>query len=233
MRRDVLTSRMAATFHAAKAPGSAEGRTNERDRYDGLTKGRAPARQDDDVEPAPADETVDDLRPPRTRLGGRRIDRRTRSILALAAAAAVAVNAGAAWAYWEVTGSATDSQAAGVAVQLSLRGRSDYNRPLTAGHTGNLTVTLTNDYDFPVKITRVLRGNGKVVADDEHNDAGCEPTGVSMSRAEFDVTWSVPRNTIGAFTLRDGLTMAPDAKPECAGATFTLPVRVTGVRQTR
>jgi hypothetical protein len=234
MIRDVLTSRMAATFHAAKAgkPGSAEGRTNERDRYDRLTKGRTPARHDVVVEPAP-DETVDDPQAPRAGVGGRRIDRRTQSILAVAAAAAVAVNAGAAWAYWEITGSATDSRAAGTAVELSLRARSDYNKPLTAGHTGNLTVTLTNDYDFPVKISRVLRGNGKVVADDEHSDAGCAPTGVSMTREEFDVAWSVQKNTIGAFTIPNGLTMAADAKPECVGATFTLPVRVTGFRQTR
>jgi hypothetical protein len=233
MRRDVLTSRMAATFHAAKAgkpAAQAEGRTNERDWYDGLTKGRTPALLDVLAEPIPPGETADDPRVPRA---GRRLDRRTQSILAAAAAAAVVVNAGAAWTYWEITGSATDSRAAGTAVELSLRAHSDYHRTLTAGDTGNLTVTLTNDYDFPVKISRVLRGNGKVVADVEHSDAGCEPTGVSLSRGEFDVTWSVPRNTIGAFTIAGGLTMAADAKAACAGATFTLPVRVTGVRQTR
>jgi hypothetical protein len=142
------------------------------------------------------------------------------------------VNAGAAWAYWKITKSATGGRAAGTAVELSLRARSDYNRPLTAGHAGNLTVTLTNDDDFPIQISRVRRGDGKVVADDEHSDAGCEPTGVSMSQAEFDVTWSVPRNTIGVVTILDGLTMAADPKPECVGATFTLPVRVTGIRQT-
>lgn len=228
MRRDVLTSRMAATFQAAKAgkSASAEGRTNERDRYAGLTKGRTPAPHENLGTPAP----VDDPQVPRAR---RKLDRRTQSILAVAAAAAMVVNAGAAWAYWKITKSATGSQAAGTAVELSLRARSDYNRPLTAGHTGNLTVTLTNDYDFPIQISRVRLGNGKVVADDEHSDAGCEPAGVSMSREAFDVTWNVPRNTIGAFTILDGLTMAADTKPECAGATFTLPVRVTGVRQTR
>ena len=227
MRRDVLTSRMAATFQAAKA------RTNERDRYETLTKGGTPALPDLLATPAPLGEIVDAPRVPRAGAGGRKIARRTQSILAVAAAVAVAVNAGAAWAYWEITGSATDGQAAGTAVELSLRASSDFNRPLTAGHTGNLTVSLANDYDFSVKISRVLRGDGKVVADDEHSDAGCEPTGVSMSREEFDVKWSVPRNTIGAFTIQDGLTMAADAKPECAGATFTLPIRVTGVRQIR
>jgi hypothetical protein len=232
MRRDVPTSRVTATFQAAKAGEfpPAEGRTNERDRYDGLTKGRTPAPHDDVRAPAPVGDPVYDPQVPKVR---RKLDRRTQWILAVAAAAAVVVNAGAAWSYWKVTKSATGGQAGGTAVELSLRARSDYNRPLTAGRTGNLTVTLTNDYDFPIQISRVRRGNGQVVADDEHSDAGCEPAGVSMSREEFDVTWSVPRNTIGAFTILDGLTMAADTKPECVGATFTLPVRVTGIRQTR
>src|SRR4051794_35779333 len=73
-----------------------------------------------------------------------RLDRRGRAILAAAAAVAVVVNAGAVWAYWGVTGSST-GLSSGTGVQLTLRGRSDYNRPLTPGSTGNLVVTVTND----------------------------------------------------------------------------------------
>jgi len=159
----------------------------------------------------------------------RRVDRRTRLVLAIAAAAALVVNIGAAWIYWRVTQS--ESPATGPAVDMALQARSDSNTALTPGRTGNLMVTLTNGYDFPIRITRVVPGEATARADDLHRAAGCDPTGVALSRAEFDVDWQIPRNTIGAFTIPDGLTMAPGARPECADATFKLPIRVSGTGQ--
>jgi hypothetical protein len=162
--------------------------------------------------------------------GKGRLDARTRSILSAAAVAAVVVNAGAAWAYWKVTAAETASAQAGMAVELTLRGRSDMNRPLLPGRTGNLTVTLTNDHDFPIIITSVSPGPGNVVADDEHREAGCrENTGVSLTRAAFDVKWEVAKNTIGAFSIPDGLRMDSTANQACRGAIFTVPVRVSGI----
>ena len=115
-------------------------------------------------------------------------------------------------------------------VELTLPGRSNLNRPLTAGGTGNLTVTLTNDNNFPITITSVSPGQGNVVADEEHRDAGCrEDTGVSLTRTAFAVSWDVPRNTIGAFSIPDGLRMAVSSNKACRGATFTIPVQVSGV----
>jgi hypothetical protein len=158
----------------------------------------------------------------------RRVDRRTRTILSIAAAAAIVVNAGAAWAYWQVTQSRTGPATAGTAVELTLGARNDLNRPLTPGRTGNLTVTVTNEYDFPVRITRVTPGGGNIVADDEHRDAGCTVPAVSMTRPRFDVSWDVAHNTVGAFTIPDGLIMSRSTQRACRGATFTVPVRVTG-----
>jgi hypothetical protein len=159
-----------------------------------------------------------------------RLDGRTRSILSAAAVAAVVVNAGAAWAYWMVTGSEPGGGRTGAAVDLTLRGRSDLNRPLHPGATGNLTVTLTNDNDFPIRITSVSPGPGNVVADDEHRDAGClADTGVSLTKPAFEVSWDVPRNTIGAFSIPDGLRMTASSNKACQGATFTVPVQVSGV----
>src|SRR3982750_3869216 len=63
----------------------------------------------------------------------RRLTGRTRSILIVAGIAAVVVNAGAAWAYWRITGSATAPVAASTAVELTVRARSDLNRPLEPG----------------------------------------------------------------------------------------------------
>jgi hypothetical protein len=158
----------------------------------------------------------------------KRIDGRTRSILSIAAAAAIVVNAGAAWAYWQITESRTGDRTTGTAVELTLRARNDLNRPLAPGGTGNLTVTVANEYDFPIRIKLVTPGGGKIVADDEHRDAGCTTPGVSMNRSRFDVSWDVPRNTVGAFTIPDGLSMSRGSQRACRGATYTVPVQVTG-----
>jgi hypothetical protein len=160
----------------------------------------------------------------------RRLDRRTRAILIVAAVAAVAVNASAAWAYWHITDSSTSTVVPGTAVELTLPARSDLNKPLAAGSIGNLTVTVTNENDFPVRIKRVGLGGGNIVADDEHREAGCIATGVELTRTGFDVSWDVPKNTIGAFLVPDGLSMRADANPKCAGAVFTVPVQLTGYR---
>ncbi|MET0417143.1 MAG: hypothetical protein ABW022_14090, partial [Actinoplanes sp.] len=102
----------------------------------------------------------------------RRLDRRTRAILTVAAVAAIVVNAGAAWVYWQVTGSETAQAGAGE-ISMALRARSDLDQPLRRGEKGDLIVTVTNDYDFPVRITALTPGTGNIVADDEHRDAGC------------------------------------------------------------
>jgi hypothetical protein len=161
----------------------------------------------------------------------RRMTGRTKSILVAAAVAAVVVNAGAAWAYWRIAEPGTGQVAAGAAVELALRARSDLNKPLQPGSIGNMTVTVTNDHEFPIEITAVTPGAGNIVADDEHRDAGCTFAGVDMTQLSFAVRWDVPRNTVGAFTLRNALTMRPTTDPACRGAVFTVPVQVTGVRQ--
>jgi hypothetical protein len=158
----------------------------------------------------------------------RRIDGRTRRILSAAAAAAILVNAGAAWAYWRITEPSTSRAATRTAVELTLRARNDLNRPLSPGGTSNLTVTVTNEYDFPVRITTVTPGSGNIVADDEHRDAGCTTPGVTITRSRFTVSWDVPRNTVGAFTVLDGVAMARHVPRACIGAVFTIPVQVAG-----
>jgi hypothetical protein len=161
----------------------------------------------------------------------RRLDGRTKSILAMAAAAAVVVNAGAAWSYWHFTGYGGGPAAAGSAVSMALRARSDLNVPLTPGRIGSLVVTVTNGYEFPIRITSLTPGQGNIVADDEHRDRGCTEAEVSMTKPRFEVSWNVRRNTIGAFTVPEALVMRPQAAKACEGATFTVPVQAFGVRK--
>jgi hypothetical protein len=207
-------------------------------RIDALTRRREASRKDGpapqvpDIELSAADheEPTWEVRHPGD-LRRPRLDGRTRAILSVAAAAAVVVNAGAAWVYWQITGSHTGQANAGTVVELALRARSDLNHPLLPGQTGNLTVTVTNDYDFPIRITAVSPGAGNIVADDEHRDAGCKEPGVAVSQPRFAVSWDVQRNTIGAFTIPDGLLMRPATPKACSGAVFTVPVQVSGVRR--
>ena len=91
-------------------------------------------------------------------------------------------------------------------------------------------MTVTNDYDFPIRITTVTPGVGTIVADTEHREAGCRDTRVQVTRDRFPVSWEVPRNTIGAFTIPRALLMPGDADQACEGATFTVPVQASGVR---
>lgn len=198
-----------------------------RDALSGRREGDA--KKDMHIELAPADveEPTWEVRHP-NEPRRRRLDRRTRAILSAAAVGAIVVNAGAAWAYWQITKSGTGRADSGTAVQLALRARSDLNEPLRRGTTGNLTVTVINEYDFPIRIKVIAPGTGNIVADDEHRDGGCLATGVDITRTRFDVSWEVPRNTIGAFTIVDGLTMRKDANPKCEGAVFTVPVQASG-----
>jgi hypothetical protein len=219
MRRDVLTRR---------SPSSKRYATGHRVAFSSVRRRPAPLK----VAMAPVvDEPTWDVRPPGN--GGRRIDRRTRLILTVAVVAAIVVNAGAAWAYWRLTTSAAGVQKAGTVVELALRGRSDLNRPLVRGGVGNLTVTVTNDNSFPVRISSVVPGTATIVADDEHRENGCpDATGVTATRRDFPVSWVVAKNTLGAFTIPAGLRMARNANPACEGASFTIPIQVSGVSAT-
>jgi hypothetical protein len=158
----------------------------------------------------------------------RRVNRRTKVILSVAAVAAVAVNAGVAWAYWTINGTGTGAAQAGAVIELSLKGRSDDDRPLFPGGTSDLTVTVTNRNDFPIRITTVSAGEGKTVADEAHRAAGCQTTGVVVAKDVHNVSWQVAKNTIGVFTLADGIRMTNSSDSACQGATFTIPVQATG-----
>jgi hypothetical protein len=157
-----------------------------------------------------------------------RFDRRTRFILGVAAIAAAAVNAGAGWTYWRLTGAEPAAGSATETVVLQLRGRSDYAVPLRPGTSGDLTVTVANDKGFPLRITEVRPAPGNPVADLEHRDAGCSHTGVTFTRPAFPVDWRVAANNVQVFTIPGGLTMSRAADPACRDGFFTLPVQVSG-----
>lgn len=173
------------------------------------------------------------VRPPRDpRPATRRFTGRTRLILTTAAVAAILVNAVVAWTYWRVTAAAETRPAGdGMAIEMALPARSDLTVPLAPGARGNLLVTLINNHDFPVRITSVTLGPGRVMADDEHRDAGCIDPVVELTRERFPVRWEVQKNTVGAFTIPDALIRAPDDDMACRGAVFSIPLQASGSGQ--
>ncbi|MEV4703958.1 hypothetical protein [Actinoplanes sp. NPDC049316] len=170
----------------------------------------------------------DDAAPPAPRDRRRRLDGRTRAILAAAAVTAAVVNAGAVWAYWTITDAGAAIVEPGTYVSMALRGRSSLDTPLQPGATGPLTVTVSNDNPYPIVVSSVEPGPGNVVADDEHREAGCRRPAVSFARSSLSVRWQVSRNDVAVFTVPDALRMAADEKAACAGGVFTVPVQVTG-----
>ncbi|GGN55478.1 hypothetical protein GCM10010112_06360 [Actinoplanes lobatus] len=181
-----------------------------------------------ELDPADHEEPTWEVRQPGPR---RRFDRRARTILSAAAVAAVLANAGAAWAYWRFRGPETEPlPPAATSVEIALTGSSDNSRPLLPGETGDLTVTVTNQYPVPVHITSITAGAGHVMVDYAHRKAGCVDPPVEITRQSFAVSWEVPRNTIGAFPVNGALAMRADAPAACRGATFTVPVRAQAVR---
>lgn len=157
----------------------------------------------------------------------RRLDRRGRTVLAVAAAAAVLVNTGAAWVYWRL-GEGPRATVSMSVTELRLQARSDGSIPLQPGGAANLTVTVTNQHDFPVRIDAVRRAGGQVTVDTRHRGAGCRATGVALVAEPLPVSWEVPRNTIGVFTVPHALRMTGTSGPACHGAVFTVPVKATG-----
>jgi lipid-binding SYLF domain-containing protein len=96
---------------------------------------------------------ADDPRPKRMRM--RKLDRRGKVILSIAAAAAVIVNAGAAWAYWKLGGAGT-----GVAVDQRT-GKHTYMRMATGGvglGLGAQTFDLVILFEGQGQIERFVQG---------------------------------------------------------------------------
>ncbi|WP_231956798.1 MULTISPECIES: hypothetical protein [unclassified Actinoplanes] len=191
------------------------------------SQGGTPPEGRIELSAADTEEPTWEVRAPRKR----RFDRRSRTILGVAALAAILANAGAAWAYWKITQPRQVAGAGPVVVDMVLRGRTDLNQILRPGTTGNLMVTVTNDKTVPIRITSITVGPGAVLADPDHRGAGCTGVAVQVNQAAFRVSWEVARNTIGAFTLDDALTMPRDVPKACAGATFTVPLRAKGVQR--
>ncbi len=156
----------------------------------------------------------------------------TRKRIALAGlvAALVAVAAGLVYAAWLANGTGSGYAKAASAQQLTTV---DVSASTTAtlypGATGDLLIKVSNPNPYPVKVTDVT-GNGTITADAAHSTCGSDaqhPTGVTFTD-QHGLSISVPANSSAQATLASSVQMSNASDNSCQGATFTVPVSLSG-----
>jgi hypothetical protein len=140
---------------------------------------------------------------------------------------------GLVYAAWTTTGSGSGYAKAGSSSALSTV---DVSASTTAtlypGTSGDVLIKLSNPNPFPVQVTGVsLNGaNSDIAADASHS--GCTTTGVSFSN-QTGLSIDVPAKSGGTngtaqATLTNAATMSNASLNACQGATFTIPVSISG-----
>ncbi len=156
-----------------------------------------------------------------------KLSRRTR-LVALAVAVAALTGATLVFAAWATSGGGSGYAKAGSAQALTtLDGAASTAATLYPGATGNVVVKLSNPNPYPVRVTGVsLNGtNADIAADAAH--AGCTTTGVAFVN-QSGLSVDVPANGSAQTTLTGAVTMSNASVDGCQGATFSIPVTVTG-----
>jgi hypothetical protein len=158
----------------------------------------------------------------------RKTSRRNKVIIVAASLLAVAVNAGAAWAYWTISGSGSASVTAGSAVELQVTGSTYPSSPIYPGSTSNLLVTVHNPNSFPITVTHIEAGTQPTSIDSAHAAAGCIHSGVAVADAIFGLSWPVAKNSTNQFLLPRSVKMSNASDSACQGASFGVSLHATG-----
>jgi hypothetical protein len=96
---------------------------------------------------------------------------------------------------------------------------------LYPGADGNVVLRISNPNPYPVQVTDVT-GNGTITPDAGHA-AGCTTTGVTFDDQTGQAI-NVPANGETETTLNNAAHMSNASSNGCQGATFTIPVSLTG-----
>jgi hypothetical protein len=131
---------------------------------------------------------------------------------------------GVAWAAWTADGTGAGYAEATTAVALTTDDVSATTvGQLYPGGSGDVKLTINNPNPYPVRVTSIS-GNGTITADAGHS--GCTTTGVSF--ADQTGTWDVAANDETSVTLSGAASMSNASLNACQGATFTIPVSLSG-----
>ncbi len=132
------------------------------------------------------------------------------------------------YAAWTSSGNGTGIAKASSAQALTT-GTATASAGLYPGATAALTVNVTNPNPYPVTVTDVT-GNGTITADASHSTCGQDaghPTGVTYAD-QHSLSIAVPANGSTQVSLSNSVHMSNASDNSCQGATFTIPVSLSG-----
>jgi len=133
--------------------------------------------------------------------------------------------AGIAFAAWTATGTGSGYAKATTAQPLTTVDVSATTAAtLYPGADGDVELEIVNPNDYPVRVTGV-DGNGAITVDGAH--AACNVGSLTFTD-QSGLTLDVGAGTSAPFTLAGAVNMGGGANDSCQGATFTIPVSLTG-----
>jgi hypothetical protein len=138
-------------------------------------------------------------------------------------ALAVMTGGGVAYAAWVASGTGTATAKATTAQQLTTE-VATASADLYPGATGDLRLTISNPNGYPVRVTRVAP-NGDVTG--SGGTGVCAVPDVTFTE-QTGLTLDVPATGSASFTLADSVQMGNNSDDGCQGATFTVPVSMSG-----
>jgi hypothetical protein len=149
-----------------------------------------------------------------------------RNFVAAAVTVMVLSVVGLVYAAWTTNGSGSGYAKAGSSQALTTV---DVSASTTAtlypGATGDVILKVNNPNSYPVRVTEVT-GSGTITVDSGHA-AGCVTTGVTFTN-QTGKTIDIAANSQTQVTLSGAAKMSNASDNGCQGATFTIPVTLTG-----
>jgi hypothetical protein len=149
-------------------------------------------------------------------------------VAGLSVAIAISLAAGIAYAAWTTNGSGSGYAKAGTANSLTTVDASgSVTTTLVPGGSGDFAVTVSNPNAYPVAVSAVTL-NGSVSG--SGGIGTCSTTGVTISQSAINATlpFTVPAGGTHTDVVSAGASMNNTSDNGCQGATFTVPVTLTG-----
>ncbi len=153
-----------------------------------------------------------------------RTRRKARLLAACALTSGTVLGGGVAYAHWTTSGSATGSASTGTTVALTTSAATPSGTALVPGGTAPLVVTVTNPNAGSVLVTSVqLDTTRPVLVSGAVGTCTSPPLTVSAA-----TSLTVAGGATTTLTVPNAVTLGATAASGCQGATFTLPVTLSG-----